>query len=133
MLNSHSLCILFIGTDHQQVQNVETMEYSRRYGPACIVDQKNRKVEAPRNKNNSANCLDKEEPQNSKAEGIQFKNGADANLYEEVLKNVDIREDYLHGKRAQNPSSPIPSDEFVPRYTHVHIFIKTLKFPYRFL
>lgn len=132
MLNCHSLCILFIGTDHQQVQNVETMESTTRHGPVCIVE-KNRKVEAPRNRNEGANFFDKEVPQNSKAEGIRFTNGADANLYEEVLKNVNIREDSLQGKRAQNPSSPIPSDEFVARYTSVHIFIKTLKFPYRFL
>lgn len=128
------MCILFIGTDHQQVQNVETMESSTRHGPVCIVE-KNKKVEAPRNRNEGANFFDKEVPQNSKAEGIRFTNGADANLYEDILQNVEIREDFIQGKRAQNPSSPIPSDEFVARYTHLHIyiFIKTLKFPYRFL
>lgn len=45
MLNCHSLCTLFIGTDHNPIQN----ERSKRYGPVCFVDMKSRKVEAPRN------------------------------------------------------------------------------------
>lgn len=112
MLNCHSLCTLFIGTDQQQVQNVES---SMRYGPVCIVDTKSRKVEAPRNGNEATKFPDKEESQISKTEGIQ----AEVNSHKEVLQNVNIwQEDFIQGKGAQNPSSPIPSDEFVAKYIY---------------
>lgn len=116
MLNCHSLCTLFIGTDHQQVQNVEC---SKRHGTVCIVGTSRRKVEAPRNGSESTKVPDKEDPQISKTEGIQADNSR-----KKVLQNLDIRDDtlqdiwqdFIEGKGAENPSSPIPSDEFVARY-----------------
>lgn len=55
----------------------------------------------------------------SKTEGIQADNSR-----KKVLQNLDIREDtlqdiwqdFIEGKGAENPSSPIHSDEFVARY-----------------
>lgn len=96
MLNCHSLCTLFTGTDHQQVQNEES---SKRHGTVCIVGMKSRKVEAPRNESD-------EDPQILTTQGI-----------EQFLRNVDIwHEDFIVG--TQNPSSHLPSEEFVPRYIY---------------
>lgn len=103
MLNCHSLCTLFTGTesDHQQVQNVE---FPKRYGPLCTLDIKSRKVEAPRNESD-------EDPQILTTQGI-----------EQFLRNVDIwHEDFIVG--TQNPSSQLPSEEFVPRYIYKFLCI----------
>lgn len=111
MLNCHSLCTLFIGTDHNPIQN----ERSKRYGPVCFVDMKSRKVEAPRNGKECTEFPLKEDPQISNTECFK----AEVNSNIGVLQTVTIRQDICQEENgAKNPSSHLPSEEFVPRYIY---------------
>lgn len=105
MFNCHSLCTLFIGTDHQQVQNEK---FRKRYGTLCIVDERSSKIEAPRNWKECTEFPVREDPE------------VNANI--EVLQNVTIQQDICQEdfiqEKTQNPSSHLPSEEFVPRYIY---------------
>lgn len=92
------------------MQNVESL---KTYGTVCFVEQTSRKVEAPRNWNECTKFPVREDPQISKSEC--FKAEGNANI--EVLQNVTNRQDICQEENGtQNPSSHLPSEEFVPRY-----------------
>lgn len=91
----------FQGTDHQQVQNEK---FRKRYGTFCIVDERSSKIEAPRNWKECTEFPVREDPE------------VNANI--EVLHNVTIQQDICQEdfiqEKTQNPSSHLPSEEFVP-------------------
>eukprot|EP00105_Crassostrea_gigas_P029252 XP_011451135.1 PREDICTED: uncharacterized protein LOC105344918 [Crassostrea gigas] len=93
--------------DHNPIQN----ERSKRYGPVCFVDMKSRKVEAPRNGKECTEFPLKEDPQISNTECLK----AEVNSNIGVLQTVTIRQDICQEENgAKNPSSHLPSEEFVP-------------------
>lgn len=87
------------------MQNVESL---KTYGTVCFVEQTSRKVEAPRNWKECTEFPVREDPE------------VNANI--EVLQNVTIQQDICQEdfiqEKTQNPSSHLPSEEFVPRYIY---------------